>query len=27
MGAIVERVWKQQNPREILVEEQQMRLF
>ena len=27
MGAVVERVWTQQNPREILVEKQQMRLF
>ena len=27
MGVVVERIWRQQNPREILVEEQQMRLF
>jgi hypothetical protein len=27
MGAVVERVWKQQNPREMFVEERQMRLF
>jgi putative DNA methylase len=27
MGAVVERVWKQQNPRELLMEERQMRLF
>jgi hypothetical protein len=27
MGAVVERVWKRQNPREMLVEERQMRLF
>ena len=27
MGAVVERVWKQQNPRKILVEEQQMTIF
>jgi putative DNA methylase len=27
MGAVVERIWKQQNPRELLVEERQMRLF
>jgi len=27
MGVVVERVWKQQSPREILVEERQMRLF
>jgi hypothetical protein len=27
MGAVVERVWKKQNPREMLVEERQMRLF
>jgi len=27
MEAVVERVWKRQNPREILVEERQMRLF
>jgi hypothetical protein len=27
MGAVVEGVWKQQNPREVLVEERQMMLF
>jgi len=27
MGAVVERVWKQQNPRDVLLEERQMRLF
>jgi adenine-specific DNA methylase len=27
MGAIVERIWKQQNPRDVLLEEWQMRLF
>jgi hypothetical protein len=27
MGTVVERVWKQQNPEEWLVEERQMRLF
>ena len=27
MSPVVERVWKQQNPREILVEERQMRMF
>jgi NTP pyrophosphatase (non-canonical NTP hydrolase) len=27
MSAVVERVWKQQNPRDVLLEEWQMRLF
>jgi adenine-specific DNA methylase len=27
MGAVVERVWKHQNPRDVLLEERQMRLF
>ena len=27
MGVVVERIWKQQNPRGVLVEERQMRLF
>lgn len=27
MGIVVERIWEQQDPRETLVEERQMRLF
>ena len=27
MGVVVERIWKQQNPRDVLLEERQMRLF
>ena len=27
MGAVVERVWKRQNPRDVLLEEWQMKLF
>jgi hypothetical protein len=27
MGVIVERIWKQQNPRDLRLEERQMRLF
>jgi len=27
MGVVVERIWKQQNPRDLLLEERQMRLF
>ena len=27
MGGVAERIWKQQNPRDLLLEEGQMRLF
>jgi len=27
VGRAVERIWKQQNPRDVLLEERQMRLF